>query len=658
MECIDRGYKNHKLLIEDKRTKDAKKRCFQVIRNHFGNTPYLDDELVSPDNPNHLTCVEYMFNKFMDEFYHDDSLKKGKIMRLAPLFCRMVFENGYTTSDANQKILDRLKKLIKLMSVLSYANKIDLTNFDANNTTYNELNREFGKMLDNKHEMMRAIVNSKEYTPNDEYQIVGPIDYGDAKWIGEHSCPGGEICYTQDDRQWDNYTSNGDKNVYACLKHGWKDIKPVHDKSVKYNGYDEYGLSMIFVIVDENGDLSTCNTRWNHNAKYKEGYDVDDAMDEEMISDLLGRNFYDIFKPSTKFNEFVEEAMERIANGENPQDVFDNCFDFDEDFYAVNINNRYNLIHKNNNSLFGKWYNTISQFDENGLSIVTLNDEGYNLVNRNGEEICEEYYDDLIRFDEKIYKVLKYVDSDDEDNLDGYESVYNLINSKGEELFESWLKYIGPFNSNGVARITKCNEKINKCNLINSKYEIICKRWYYEIYEFFGHGFSLVSLLTENGRIFNLVNSNGEEICKKWYCGIQYFNSSGIAIVLVNNSNNELFNMINTQGEELCDEDFTSIYTIDNTDISIVTDINGNYTLINGKGKELCKRRYTYLLLDFNNIMRAEMDNKWNLISYDGQEMCKRWYDEIGYFGKHGTATAKIGNETFVIDKNGNELET
>jgi hypothetical protein len=53
---------------------------------------------------------------------------------------------------------------------------------------------------------------------------------------------------------------------------------------------------MIWVIVDENGELQYCNTRWNHAAEYAEGRSVDNALTREEISSIIGENFMKVFK--------------------------------------------------------------------------------------------------------------------------------------------------------------------------------------------------------------------------------------------------------------------------------------------------------------------------------------------------------------------------
>lgn len=54
--------------------------------------------------------------------------------------------------------------------------------------------------------------------------------------------------------------------------------------------FDDYGLSLIAVSVDETGSMNTCTLRWNH-----EHGVTDHMMSEKQLSELLGMKFEDAF---------------------------------------------------------------------------------------------------------------------------------------------------------------------------------------------------------------------------------------------------------------------------------------------------------------------------------------------------------------------------
>ena len=47
---------------------------------------------------------------------------------------------------------------------------------------------------------------------------------------------------------YDSYTCNGINQIYFCLRNGFENVKPIVGKGCPL---DEYGLSMISVIVNE-----------------------------------------------------------------------------------------------------------------------------------------------------------------------------------------------------------------------------------------------------------------------------------------------------------------------------------------------------------------------------------------------------------------------
>nr|DAH73901.1 MAG TPA: hypothetical protein [Caudoviricetes sp.] len=64
-------------------------------------------------------------------------------------------------------------------------------------------------------------------------------------------------------------------------KDGWQDIKPHDDPQKDDNAYDEYGLSLMAILVSKEGELLKCTLRWNHviEPKYaKPGREVDGAF--------------------------------------------------------------------------------------------------------------------------------------------------------------------------------------------------------------------------------------------------------------------------------------------------------------------------------------------------------------------------------------------
>ena len=302
------------MLLEDKRTNTAKKQCLYIIRNHFNNASWLDTVFNHNDNPEGLTYIDYMFKQFMSEFYHNPDYRKKATMRLAPLFCRLAFESNFQNNNPDTTKLNRLLAILNFIYQLMENNKLDVSKISLD-LTYEELNNQFGAQIDQMNKDEDERMNNAQYTENSEYTVIGPVDFKTANEYGNYSCPSSKLCYTQSESTWNNYTKNNENSVYILLKDGWKNMEANHDDNSE-SAYDAYGLSMIFVFVGEQGELEYCNTRWNHNAEYAQGFNCDHAMSREMISELIGRPFNEVFKPSNVLKRKIEalKTMTEIPN--------------------------------------------------------------------------------------------------------------------------------------------------------------------------------------------------------------------------------------------------------------------------------------------------------------------------------------------------------
>ena len=288
------------VLMEDKRGKQAKAKSLQVIREFFNNASWLDTEFVHQDNPNHLSHIDYMLQQFENEFYHDPNLRASAAMRLEPLFVKLAFDCGFQQANPDGVKLQRLQHILRFMYELARIGKLDLSKIGLD-TTYEDLEQQYGKEIDRMEQDEEERIGSKQYERNTDYEIIGPVDYATAHKYGEKTCPESKLCYTQSESTWTQYTQDGQNKVYILLRNGWENVPPLHDDDNE-SAYDTYGLSMIFVFINKIGKLVYCNTRWNHKAEYDEGFSVDHAMNKEMISDLIGQPFNEVFGVSGKYD--------------------------------------------------------------------------------------------------------------------------------------------------------------------------------------------------------------------------------------------------------------------------------------------------------------------------------------------------------------------
>jgi hypothetical protein len=283
---------------------------------------------------------------------------------------------------------------------------------------------------------------------------------------------------------FDSYTCNGINQIYFCLKHGFEDVKPVVGENAPL---DEYGLSMLSIIVNEEGELAYCTTRWNHTNGGN-----DSAMNAVEISKVANVNFYEAFKPNTKWKDMLDSAKRRLSNGESPEEIFDYVDNFSEGYAGVGLNNKYNFINKNGEFLFDRWYDFIGEFKD-GYAKVELNNKR-NFINTDGDFLSDKWFDYVYNFKDGYAKV-------------ELNNKCNFINKNGEFLFDRWYDFIGEFKD-GYAGV----ELNNKYNFINKNCEYLSDEWFDDIYNF-QDGCGIVKLNNK----WNLINKNGEIISDTWF---------------------------------------------------------------------------------------------------------------------------------------------
>lgn len=461
MTRIDEGYREYNLLInEDKRGKAAKKHCYNILQQY-----------PLSENP------EELYDRFMKEFYHDDTLRKGPLMRLAPLFLRLAIEQGFDKGGD----ISRLKEIFNYLYGIS-KNGYDLKNIDIN-MSYDELENTVGEAINSEESSMDDRINNTTYQ-NTGYKIIGPLSYEEANYYGrlsgDPSCANSEICYTQNRDTWNNFTRNGKYSLYIALAPNWQSAKPQHDDESN-SPYDTYGLSMIFVIVDVNGKLAYCNTRWNHKANYDKVH-CDHALNKEEISQIVGQNFNETFKADSDWHKELRDIMQRLANGESAEELFDGVGEEQEGFRRVVLSGRCNFLNNNNQILSKNWYDNVDDF-VNGIAMVELNQQ------------------------------------------------YNFLTSQDTFTSKVWFDWV--FDSLTDMRMV---EKNDKYNFINAQGIVISNQWYFAAYDF-KLGFAKVKQKFGDGNYkVNFIDRNGNLISNQWFDMAGNFNEkhSGYAEVKLN----------------------------------------------------------------------------------------------------------------------------
>ena len=344
------------LLNEGRNAEKAKEKTLEVIRNFFGkNTTWFDNEFVDATaNPNHLSVIDYIENKLRELCFHANI--SDSVIRLELIIMRIALSLGFEQENQDSAKLNRLfrivnyitkcvKEKLPLPKPLKQLNELTLEN-----TTYDRLNELFGTVLDKQDAEEAERINNADYSEgiNTDYDILSDIDYETAKDYGDYSCSNSKLCYTQSKSTWNQYTNGGSNAVYLLLRKGWKNIPEEHGANTPY---DDYGLSMIFVFVDEKGNIAYSNTRWNHQTDGQGQKNVDQSFTKEQLSQLLNAKFESIFNHLHTFAEKVAKAKQQLQNGADPEDVFDYVYDFYDGFAKVELGSKYNYIDRNGNFL-------------------------------------------------------------------------------------------------------------------------------------------------------------------------------------------------------------------------------------------------------------------------------------------------------------------
>ena len=362
---------------------------------------------------------------------------------------RMIMEKQLTNGES----------IIKLNSILKYINNDEsLSNsFDKNlnGLSFEKLSEQTTEGMEQAYKSERERFSSTDFGErNTSYSIVKINNFKEANEYSKYT----SWCVTQENKAFNNYTNYGICVFYFCLKDGFENVK---EKIGENCPLDEYGLSMLAVCVDENGECKTITCRWNHNNGGN-----DNIMSTEELSRLLGVNFYEVFKPSTLFKDTstlfkdrLEKAMSLAKNGDFSG--FDYISDFNEYGIArVVLNNKCNLIDTNCNLLSQQWFDNISDFNEYGISIVVLNNK-CNLIDTNCNLLSQQWFNNIYSFNKNGLAKVKL------------NNKYNFIDVNGKLLYKQWFDYISDFE-NGIAKVILNN----KYNFIDVNGKLVSQQWF------------------------------------------------------------------------------------------------------------------------------------------------------------------------------------
>lgn len=468
---------NYNILNEENRTQ--KKKCVENITLfiHPSIRPYLDYELNDlPYNMQQMLNPEGALfksvsnnqngaNKFIDylriNLYQQFGIgRNSNLTQFIPGISRIACDdcNFYSFSLAidGGKIIE-LNRVLKLIDRKpDYMLEGLSLDSDFNGLSYKEFMYLFKNKLEEYINITKKALNSDEYkiTKTSNYTIIpikdSVVNRNYMKVL--RPTPEGRrilnkfgrytdwcVCNNEfADEEYSQYLSNGGK-MYICAKEGFEEIKrPITTNTP----LDEYGLSLLCVIIGQDGLPTNVTTRYNHDFG---GENHSEMWEATHLQRLLNVNFFEVFKPRNK------EELEKLHLAENKVtvniDQYLNGEEGDKDIIQESQNDRLvnklisdrlgltefseirkfalQVCHAIPNVRFNKCYYLLGVtrlvIDEKlrGRHISELNRILYN-IERRGEKLTrdldgmtfidlwDEYYDDeLISQSESVEKIRK-----------------------------------------------------------------------------------------------------------------------------------------------------------------------------------------------------------------------------------------------------------
>ena len=306
--------------------------------------------------------------------------------------------------------------------------------------------------------------NATQFVENTHYKIYRIDSFEKASKFSPYT----SWCVTKGENNYDAYTNNGYGLFYFCIRDDFKSVEEVKSEGCPL---DDYGLSMIATSVDEDGRCNTITCRWNHDNNSNDG-----IMKPMELSKLIGRNYYQVFKPYTKDELYAKglvptsDVQMLLDKGKKPNKIFSKMLNSGIDgILIVSLNEKkWNLFDASKNMILcSEWYDYVGNFYD-GFARVQRGDGKYNFIKPDGKVLCSEWYGYVLCFYDGFVRVQR----DD--------GKWNFIKSDGSILCDEWYKDTDYFY-NGFARVQRDDLK---CNLIKPDGSILCSEWYKTVSDF------------------------------------------------------------------------------------------------------------------------------------------------------------------------------
>ena len=367
---------------------------------------------------------------------------------------------------------------LKLIASDAHVNEYDN---NLNGMSAEELINRFADVRVGELSKRKELIGGKQYQQNREYTIVPINSYEEATKYAKYN----EWCVTYSEEMFDDKTCHSAGRFYFCLRNGFENVP----KKVGPNApLDEYGLSMIAVSITMEGEPNSITCRWNH-----DNGGSDSVMNDEQLSELLGVNFYRVFKPYTREELHAkgvilfDEVQPMLDNGVSRKDIFEFVGLFNDGYAKVKLNNKWNFVDTNGKLISNTWFDRVDIFYD-GYARVNLYGK-CNLIDKNGKCISDTWFD--------------WVD----DFEDGYTTVksgnkWNFVDTNGKLISNIWFDMVDNF-CNGYAKV----QLNDKWNFVDTNGKLISNTWF-DWVDDFEDGYTTVRL---NDKFFK-IDKNGQRV--------------------------------------------------------------------------------------------------------------------------------------------------
>ena len=524
-------------------------------------------------------CALFDINRGKGPIKYIPGLARISFKELGLNMTRLVTENNYPQE------IGALKNIVRFIECTPELNeKFDE---DLNGLSYFDLYDTINPMRKNSNRLNQERLSSLKLK-NKNYRIIPIHSQEEASRYSGYT----SWCITTMIDQWENYTRFG-RRFYFLLKDGFENIPRPSDPAAVGAPFDSYGLSMISVLVDMEGEPTLVTTRYNHEFN---GENNPDLRTAEQVQNITGINFYQELKPYTSEElhsmgiVLFDEVPELLTSGEDIYDIFDDVDYWNNEFYLVSLNEKYNLLNKKSNTLlYRRWYDNIGDCID-GLSPVKLKGK-WGCINKTGREVIPCKYGFIHEFSEGFARVL-------------LNRKWGYIDTTGREVIPCKYDRINDFKE-GFAKV----ELDGKWSYIDKTGREICSIKYDDVYPF-SDGLAKVEL---NGK-YGFIDITGKEVIPCKYEWIGNF-SDGLAAVDLNGKNG----YIDKTGREVipCRYDNTRDFSEGLAGVAL----NNKWGFIDKSGKEVVPCRYDYAGDFFKGLAQVCFDGKWGYIDKHGN-----WY--------------------------------